>query len=295
MLLIDFNQTLISNLMSQINSNPMADLSEDLIRHMVLTTILSYKRKFGDKYGQIVFCTDGKNYWRRKFFPYYKANRKKMRDASKFDWNLIFNTLNKIRDEIREQFPYVVVQVEGAEADDVIATLCKYSQTNLLIQEGLEQRAQDILIVSGDKDFLQLQKYSNVMQYSPMMKKFLKEDKPNEYLLEHILIGDSGDGVPNFLSNDAVFVTDGQRQKPIRKERLREWIENGNPESFCDENMLRNFKRNQTLIDLSFVPQDLEQKIIEDFQKGPRGERKNLLNYFIENRLKYLMESISEF
>lgn len=281
--------------MSQISSNPTQELSETLIRHMVLTSILSYKRKFGDKYGQLVFCTDGKNYWRKSVFPFYKANRKKMRDASKYDWNLIFNTLNKIRDEIKDKFPYVVIQIDGAEADDVIATMCKYSQTNMLKQNGFDVEQEQILILSGDKDFLQLQKYKNVVQYSPILKKFLKEDFPEKYLFEHILTGDSGDGVPNFLSADAVFVTDGQRQKPIRKDRLQEWIELGDPNMFCDEHTMRNFKRNQQLIDLSNVPPQLEAKIIESFQQGPCGERKNLLNYFIENRLKYLMESISEF
>lgn len=281
--------------MSQISSNPTADLSEDLIRHMVLTSILSYKRKFSDKYGQMIFCTDDKKYWRKEFFPYYKANRKKMRDASKFDWNLIFTTLNKIRDEIADTFPYVVIRAEGAEADDIIATMCKYTQTHRLIRDGLDEVQEKVLILSGDKDFLQLQKYPNVHQYSPILKKFLVEKEPQKYLLEHILTGDSGDGIPNFLSNDAVFVTEGQRQKPIRKDRLSEWVSVENPESMFDDVMLRNFKRNQTLIDLSNVPAQIEAKIIESFEKGPRGERKKLLNYFIENRLKYLMESISEF
>ena len=281
--------------MSQLSANPTAELSETLIRHMVLTSILSYKRKFSEKYGELVFCTDDRKYWRKEIFPYYKANRKKMRDASKHDWSLIFNTLNKIRDEIRDKFPYVVIQVEGAEADDVIATMCKYTQTNMLRQNGLDVEKQSVLILSGDKDFLQLQKYSNITQYSPIMKKFLVEDEPSRKLMEHIICGDSGDGVPNFLSNDAVFVTDGQRQKPIRKEKLKEWLECGNPESFCDDAMLRNYKRNQTLIDLDSIPTNIAEKVVEVYKKGPSGEKRNLLNYFIENRLKYLMESISEF
>lgn len=295
MLLIDFNQTLISNLMSQISSNPTAHLSEELIRHMVLSSILSYKKKFSDKYGKMIFCADDRKYWRRDVFPYYKANRKKMRDASKFDWNLIFNTLNKIRDEIRDTFPYTVIQVEGAEADDVIGTLVRYSQQNELTGTVLDQQPQDVLIISGDKDFVQLQKYPNVKQFSPMQKKFLTSDDPHKTLMEHILTGDSGDGVPNFLSNDSVFVTEGLRQKPIRREKLAQWVQSGDPEKFCDDTMLRNFKRNQQLIDLSFTPTVIQEKIIQAYEKGPRGDRRNLLNYFVENRLKYLLESISEF
>lgn len=281
--------------MSQIGSNPNAELSETLIRHMVLSTILSYKKKFGDKYGKLVFCADGKRYWRKEVFPYYKANRKKMRDNSKFDWNLIFTALNKIRDEIKETFPYTVIQVDGAEADDVIATMVKWSQENELQFSGIVPEPQEVLIISGDKDFLQLQKYSNVRQYSPMQKKFLTTDSPNLVLLEHIIMGDSGDGVPNFLSNDSVFVTEGARQKPIRKERLSEWLSLKEPEKFCDDVMFRNFKRNQQLIDLDHTPQELQEKIITLYEKGPSGDRKNLLNYFVENRLKYLLDSIAEF
>lgn len=295
MILIDFNQTLISNLMSQINSNPNAELSENLIRHMVLASILSYKKKFGPKYGQMVFCADDRNYWRKKVFPYYKANRKKARDASKFDWTLIFNTLNKIRDEIRDVFPYIVVQAEGAEADDIIATLVKYTQDHQLTRQALEEEPQAVLILSGDKDFLQLQKYTNVQQFSPMQKRFLSTNDPNKYLREHIIRGDSGDGIPNFLSHDRVLVTDGERQKSIRKTKLDEWLKASSPEEFCDDMMLRNYKRNEQLIDLENVPPEIAEDIIMIYENGPKGEKRKLFNYFIQNRLKLLMEDISDF
>jgi len=295
MVLIDFNQTLISNLMSQIGSNPNANLSEDLIRHMVLSSILSYKKKFSEEYGTLIFCADDKNYWRKRIFPYYKANRKKSRDSSKFDWNLIFTTLNKIRDEIREVFPYSVIQVTSAEADDIIATLCKYSQEHELQRKGFDISPQPVLIISGDKDFLQLQKYSNVKQYSPLQKKYLITSDPKRFLIEHIINGDSGDGVPNFLSSDSVFVTESCRQKPIRKVKLDEWVSVGEPEKFCDADMLRNYKRNQELIDLDFIPQDIQDKIVSLYEKKETGDKKKMFNYFVSNKLKYLLDSISEF
>lgn len=295
MILVDFNQTLISNLMSQIGSNPNAQLSEDLIRHMVLSSILSYKKKFEADYGHLIFCSDDKKYWRREVFPYYKANRKKMREASGFDWTLIFNTLNKIRDEIRDIFPYTVIQIEGAEADDIIATLCKYTQSNDLIRRGLDEETQPVLILSGDKDFLQLQKYSNIKQYSPMKKMFLSTDNPDKYLVEHIIRGDSGDGIPNFLSNDSVFVTEGVKQRPISSKKLEVWLQADKPEDFCDESMLRNYKRNEQLIDLSNVPTHIEQKIIEAYKAGPKGSRKDLFDYFVKNKLKYLIEDLHQF
>lgn len=295
MILIDMNQVMISALMSQVGSNPNSELSEDLIRHMVLSTILSYKKKFSEEYGEIIFCADDKNYWRKGIYPFYKANRKKARDTSKFDWNLIFNALNKIRSEIKEVFPYSVIQVDSAEADDVIATLCKYSQTNELKRVGFLTEPQSILILSGDKDFLQLQKYANIKQYSPLQKKYVTTDDPKRFLIEHIINGDSGDGVPNFLSDDKVFVTEGMRQKPIRKVKLDDWLKFDDPNKFCDSEMLRNYRRNESLIDLSLIPENIQLSIISAYENRSIGDRKKMFNYFVKNKLKYLMDSISEF
>jgi hypothetical protein len=273
--------------MASINSNPNAEITEDFVRHLVLSTILRYKQKFGAEYGQIVLAADDKNYWRRDIFPYYKANRKKSREKSAFDWVLIFETLNKIRDEIKQYFPYIYIQIPRAEADDIIGTLVEYSNTPLMQQE-------DILIISGDKDFIQLQRYNNVKQWSPMQKKYITHNNPKNYLKEHIMSGDSGDGVPNFLSDDDVFVTEGVRQKPLRKTKLSEWL-NMPPEEFCDTKMLRNYKRNEQMIDLSYIPSAIKDSIFQEYKNGCIGDTSKLFNYFVKNKLKYLMESINDF
>jgi len=288
MILVDFNQVLISNIMSQIHSNPNAELNENLIRHMVLSSVLYYKRRFGENYGELVFCADSKKNWRKDVFKYYKANRKKMRDKSDFDWILIFDTLDKIKDELKTFFPYKLIEVEGAEADDIIAVICD--------RVSEDER---VLILSSDKDFLQLHKNDNVFQYSPIQKKMLSTRDPKAYLYEHIIRGDSGDGVPNFLSGDDVFVDENKRQKPLRTKKVKEWLElikECGPECiFENDDMSRNWYRNQTVIDLSQVPEKIENKILDEFEKSPNGERRFLLKYFIKNRLKNLMESIQEF
>jgi 5'-3' exonuclease len=295
MIIIDMNQTLISTLMAQIGSNPNAEISEDLIRHMVLSTVLFYKKKFGAEYGTLVFAADDKNYWRKDVFPFYKASRKKNREKSGFDWKLIFDCLNKIRDEIRETFPYKVVQAPRAEADDIIATLCKYTQTMDTIYNALDDSKQPVLIISGDKDFMQLQKYDNVRQFSPMQKKFLKTDNPAMFLKEHIIRGDEGDGVPNYLSDDNTFVTEGKRQTPIRQVKLDVWLTQ-DPKEFCDtQDLLTKYERNQKLIDLSNVPPEVEAAILEIYKSPIQGNRTNLFSYFIKHKLKHLLEDISEF
>jgi len=288
MILVDLNQVMISNLMMQIGGKNVT-IEEDLVRHMVLNSLRMYKKKFGAKYGEMVICCDDKNYWRRDIFPYYKMNRKKDREASDLDWNTIFTVLNNIRDELVNTFPYKVIRIERSEADDVIASLChEYGQLGVK-----SESAEPILILSSDKDFVQLQKYANVEQFSPMQKKFVNCNNPARFIQEHILRGDRGDGVPNFLTKDDVFINGG-RQKPLSSKKIDAW--NGlEPEQFCDNEMLRNYKRNQQIIDLDYVPEHVQREVIERYQNYKSNGREKLFPYFIEKKLKNLMDVIHEF
>jgi len=288
MILLDLNQVMISNLMMQ-PGIASGGIDENLIRHMVLNSIRMYNVKFKGEYGDLVICADDKKYWRKDLFPYYKAARKKSREESPYDWNLIFETLNRVRDEIRENFPYKVIQIDKTEADDVIGTIC----TNYGV-ELRNSQSEKILILSSDKDFMQLQKFANVDQYSPMAKKFLKTSEPIKFLKEHIIKGDRGDGIPNILSSDDTFITEA-RQKPVTEKKLNTWVAQ-KPEDFCDASMLRNYQRNESLIDLSKVPSEYADRILTAYRspKEVKGKDK-VLNYFIKNRMKQLMEHIQEF
>ena len=284
MIIVDLNQVMISNFMAQIGNHTNIAIEEDLLRHMILNSIRSYNQKFKAEYGEMIIACDDKNYWRKQVFPYYKANRKRDREKSEIDWNAVFEILNRVRDELREYFPYRVIKADTAEADDVIATL---------VQE-FGNTSEKILIVSGDKDFKQLQTYLNVRQYDPVRKRFLEENRPDRYLREHIMKGDRGDGVPNFLSKDDVFVLAG-RQKPLRQSKLDVWLEQADPESFCDEDMLRNFRRNEQLVDLSKIPFHIKEDILEQYTAQTGKTRDKLFNYFVEKRLKNLITDIGTF
>lgn len=275
---------MLSNLMVQLGNHTNAQLEENMVRHMVLNALRSYKAKFGDKYGEMVIACDNKNYWRKQLFPYYKANRKKNIEQSELNWASIFDCMNKIRAELKEFFPYRVIDIESAEADDIIATLVK---------EFSEFPAQEILILSGDKDFIQLHVNGNVKQYDPVRKKFITHPNPKLYLLEHVLRGDAGDGVPNVLSSDNCFVV-GERQKPLTQKKMDALIELG-LDGKIDHELFRNYMRNKQLIDLSHVPADLEKKILESYYEQEDKKRDKLFNYFIVNKLKHLMENINEF
>lgn len=291
MILVDLNQVMISNLMSQIGKHTNIEIDENLLRHMILNAIRGYRRKFVQEYGEIVICCDATNNWRKKLFPYYKANRKKTRDDSELDWSALFTSLNKVRDELKEFFPYKNLEVDTAEADDIIGVLCYEYGT-----EGLST-GEPILILSGDKDFIQLHKFANVSQYDPVRKKMIRHSNPEMYTIEHICKGDRGDGIPNVLSSGDVFVTGG-RQKPLRAKALDNMINIINGAGVDDINdkydWAKGFHRNRMIIDLQYTPDYIRQQVIEQFAVDPK-DRSGLFNYFVQSRLNNLVENISEF
>jgi len=277
MILLDNNQLVIASLFHAIKSEN--GLTEDLVRHLVLNMYRMYRKRFSAEFGEIIICNDGREYWRKNSFPQYKANRKKQRKSSSVDWSEFYGIMNVIQDEVIKTFPYKNLQINDAEADDIIAIISKHNHNN-----------EKILIVSSDKDFQQLQRYENVYQYSPIIKDFLICEDPENFLLEHIIKGDSSDGIPNILSDDDVFVEENKRQKPCGKKKintikgeLSEWTNSD------------NWNRNQRMIDMNMIPEEVESSILEEYAKEPIGKRSNMLDYFIQKNLKNLMGSIEEF
>ena len=287
MIIVDLNQIMISNLMVQINGRNKVELNEDLVRHMVLNSLRGHNKKFRKEYGEMVIACDSKNVWRREVFPNYKAGRKANRAKSEHDWDAIFSMLHNIKDEIKNFLPYKVIEIETAEADDIIATL-----VNRLQRMTGPNHAKRVLILSGDKDFIQLHN-ANIRQYNPVLSKFVgKGEKPSIYIKEHILKGDRSDGVPNILSDDNVFI-EGRRQRPLSKKKIAAWV-NQVFMTFTEEEQ-KNYNRNRQLIDLSCIPPELEAKIINEFNDVKVASRDKILNYFITKKLKTLIEVIDEF
>ena len=284
MILVDYSQVAIASIMAQTRGENTPD--EDLVRHIILNNIRLIRNKFKNDYGEIVLCCDAGNYWRKDIFPHYKASRKTKQQKSDFDWNALFNILGKVREEIREFFPYKVLNVERCEADDVIATVAKRAAESFPVE--------DVLIVSSDKDFQQLQKYDNVKQWNPIKKAFVKCSDPEKFLQDLIIRGDSGDGVPNSLSDDDCFVVEGKRQKPLTKKALAKMHDAFLRGDLPAEN--RPFiERNEKLVDFENIPEQYELNIISEFDKSPKGDRGKLFNYFVAKRLRVLIENIQEY
>jgi 5'-3' exonuclease len=283
MIIIDYNGIAVGNIITQ-----KLDLNEDLIRHTILNTIRMYNKKFRNEYGQVVIACDSSS-WRRDYFPNYKYKRRESRedDKSSIDWTEVFRIINMVREELAENFPYKVIKVDKCEADDIIGTLVETTQ-----EFGQHE---DVMIVSADKDFIQLHKYDNVRQYSPMTKKFITDKNPRTYITEHVFKGDSSDGVPNVLSPDNTFV-DGIRQSPVTKKKVENWMANiDDLQSVMDEATYRNYCRNRKLIDLSEIPTEIKESIINTYEGTKAASKLKVLNYLIKKRCKLLIESVEEF
>lgn len=281
MILIDVNAVLYAGVMVQLKTQKEQTIEEGMIRHISLNIIRANVRKFKEQYGEVVLCFDNRKYWRKEYFPFYKANRKKNRDESGLDWHLLFEIMGNIKTELKENFPYKCIDVDRAEADDIIGTLtAEYSSR------------EEIIIISRDEDFLQLQKYPNVKQFSPIQQKFLVSKNPELELRQKIITGDTGDGIPNILSAGDTFVR-GLRQKRMTEGRMTKFLTDS-VDNF-DETDKIGYKRNEMLIDLSFIPEDIKKSIIDTYNNTKPAPRSKMFNYFIEKRLKNLMEVIEEF
>lgn len=284
-ILVDYSQVMLATLFANIGNHTNVEMSDDLIRHMFLVSLKYNRAKFSKEYGEIVLCCDGKNSWRREVFPYYKAGRRSSREKSDLDWNELFRIMADIREEVAEHFPYKVIHIDRCEADDIIGTVCHEFGTEL--NTGSEK----FLILSGDKDYIQLQRYANIDQYDPVRKKWIRHDDPEAFLVEHIFKGDTGDGIPNILSADNCLVL-GERQKPMtakKMEAFRACMDS------MDETTKIRYHRNKMLIDLSDTPDVYRKQILEEYSQEKSFGRTKLFNYFIQKKLKNLMPEIGAF
>lgn len=275
-------------------SNEISDrksLDPDLIRHMILGSLASYRKRHRKTYGELVICCDGMESWRKDTFPQYKKNRKKSRDKSKVDWKMLYKVMDEMKVGLKTCFPYLVYEYEHAEADDIIAYYVKEF-------EGPH------LIVSGDKDFIQLLR-DDVSILKPSTKELIEfnsegysKKEINSTILDHILRGDSTDGIPNVISPDDIFLQEGKKQRPFTKKRKEEFTEayrdglKDNYEHY--ENFLRN--KSMILLDRKTIPDYVWEgidSVVEETEV--QGDMKSVRDFMIEYRLRNLSERIEDF
>ena len=278
MILLDYSAISMSAVMTRIHE---FEDNIPMIRHQIFNMVRAYNTEFS-KYGEMVLCMDSKNNWRRDTFPQYKANRAKARKDSSHDWQAIFSPLDEVKTDLIENSPFRCVQIERCEADDVIGTICE-----------LNMSPEHILIISADKDFIQLQRYPNVKQFSNTQKKYLVPEVSALHDLEvKVLKGDTGDGVPNVLSDDDCLITEGARQGTLTKKKIEQLMKD--PEAL-GTTVARRIIRNRNMIDLSRTPDSLKAIIMEEFNKPAKGSITKLMTVFTKHKMNVMLGSLQDF
>lgn len=298
-ILLDFSQTVLSACYAFENelsvNNPDKEGARSIIRHVVLSQIKYWFNKYRYRYGNLIICCDGKHYWRKDRFREYKATRKKARAQSSMDWHLVFDVIDETIAELKENFPYKVIQYDKAECDDIIAVLTKYFQKNELdTDNGLFPTPQKCIIISSDKDFVQLQKYNNVSQVSPHSKAFVKTDDVQAFLKEKIIRGDKGDGIPSVLNPNDIYVSEGRKTVPMTKKRFEALMEQ-TCDTCADPVVKARWMENRELIDFEYIPEEVEKVILEEYAVPIRGNKAKVYNYLVKHQCFQLLNEVDKF
>lgn len=303
-ILVDLSQIVMSGVITQLADDlerPNVE-ADSLIKHMVYTMLLGLKQKFGKEYGEMILCADSNKYWRREYFQWYKGHRKHAKEKAKIDWKVVYAALDALIVDLSEYFPYKVIEVENCEADDIIACLTHYYQENELDEGGLFGGSpKRIMICSSDGDFIQLQKYSNVAQWNNQHKKMVSSSNPKRDLLEKIASGDSGDNIPNVITENvwsqhrAENLEVKLRATPMKSARLEEFSELGEKACKTDEERA-NYARNDMLINFDNIPSHVYDSIINTYATyKKKGNTTKLMSYFTKNRMKVLFGDVASF
>ncbi len=272
------------------------DHVSNLIRHVIITTIKNYKKQFSKEFGnEIVIACDSAPYWRKDVFEYYKYKRKKNREDSDIPWDLIFKYMNETKEALIEYFPWKVISVQGAEADDILAVMVQ----NIAVHNGsgpLDDSPEKTVLVTKDKDSKQLLTHPNIRQWSPYEKAFVKLDMSSKMFLRRlILTGDSGDGIPNVFSPIDTFYT-GVRQKAATEKKMEAMLNADNMLDAAPDDFTRNrIIENTRLISFNAIPKNIRDKIINAYDFKPKGNKMSILKYLASKDMKLLINDIEQF
>lgn len=293
--LVDFSQTAISSVAVFANELKGGD-PKNMIKHIILNQLLGLKRRFG---GQLIICCDSRSYWRRAEFPSYKGHRKHSKDAGFLDWTMVYEVLGEMKQELSEFFPYKVLEVAGAEADDIIPVLISYFDENELVNTGLIEEPAEIVIVSTDGDYSQLQKYRQVKQWNNVTKKMLVSKNPKQDLIGYICQGQTKDNIPNVCTSDKWAADRAAdipaRASPFKTSRLIDFYNRGY-DACLNEDEKRNYRRNELLLDFDKIPSSVQGDIIRSYHSTEiTSSKKKIYDYLLGKRMKLLIASHSDF
>lgn len=334
MILLDFSALMHQMIFSSVKTiQPRKEneqyITKDFInytKYLILENIFDIQNRFRN-YKDLVICLDNtrNGNWRKDVLGSYKSQRTVTRAKSDINYSEVFKEIDGFLEFLKLHSPYHVVSVPKAEGDDVILCLAKH----------FAQR-EPIMIISSDKDMIQAQKHGDVKQYSLLTRKFVtaetKSDNMEDWLLEHVVLGDACDEVPRVI-DETVFSDDFQdflktrnitltpkqflehREKLetkfselgferdfFKKERfgmstLRRRIRDfGSLDKWLDSNELyrTNFERNKRLVLEEFIPEFILEESTKQIDLKTNFDFNAFRKYLEENQLRSLEDKMPD-
>jgi len=263
----------------------------DIFAFYLLSSILYKINLFGcSKENPVVIAVDSRKNWRKDYFESikqkyftnygakidlddygYKINRKK---DSKYDWNKIYEIANDVIDVLDKSTDVAVVRVERAEADDVIGVCAKYEAN----------KGKQVYISSSDKDFRQLLiNCKNIHLWHPITKSWIEEEDPVRFMQILYLTGDPGDDVP-------------QTKPRMGPGTALKTIPNLPGLLAVDKDFRFRYETNLKLINFDFIPQDIQDDILKEYNKNHlQYSQMELLDFFSKYKIVQLIDRVNQF
>lgn len=263
-----------------------------LWRFMVLDAIYQLMLRFEPS--EVVLAVDNKNTWRKSYFPRYKESRKKKRDKDDgINWELIFGIMEKYQKELRHHFPFKVLKIRSAEADDIIAVIAMDGE-------------RDSIVSSNDEDFLQLCS-ARTQIWNPSKQKIMEVDDPKKFLTMKCLTGQPKDDIFNVLTPDDWGITpqtEGKRKpglgavgaEKILNEGLENWLSKNKKEKFdVVVDAEKNFKRNQILIDFAKIPNTIRDRVLKAYYEYNFPPPQNMYPFLKKYKMRGFVQEYPKF
>lgn len=268
-----------------------------LTMHISLMTINKWFNKYNPQ--RVVFAFEGgkQNSWRKMWTSANSKRGKEYKGNRVYDpsYEFIYKLMDDFRDVMKGHTSIICLDVAGMEADDSIAAYCQ-------LYAGPDEQ---VIIISGDKDFTQLLRDQNVRLLNPDDGKFRntpqsKEYEPNiEYwIFKKCIRGDMGDYVHSAFPR-------------VRETKIREAFEsqyhraNFLNEKWTDADGVEHkvgdlYEENRLLLDLTLQPTDLRTYLEDEVKTQVAATRAKYAHFWFlgfcnRYKLRKLAEDASRF
>jgi len=267
-----------------------------LAHHIALTTVQKYYRQFKPR--KMIMCFD-RSSWRKEYTasekcvsgrPYKGTRRQKMSPTDKLHYEEFLKHLADFENIIREHTSIIALAGPGLEADDLVAGAI---QTIRIIDT---EPSPEFIVVSADKDLIQLLRYPTVRLINPANGEERTLDEWNGdaelFMFEKCLRGDATDNVQSAYPRiRKTRILKAYNDSYERANLMMETWSDPDGKQFVVKHL---FEENKILMDLQHQPNDIRHQIVVSFLEGWKNPGKFSYFHFMRFLGQYELSKLAE-